>query len=111
VRVGYASPKEVGTLPAHERSRYKGRVIWISTSSAFYAVAGIRTGATVTAAAAQLRLGRVFVIGLNDWYLAPDGGVTAIFKAREGVIQEIGIAVQALTDSRSAQRTFLTSFQ
>jgi hypothetical protein len=103
VRVGYGSPK----LP----KRYRGKVIWISTSSAHYAVAGVGPGATVTAARAKLKLGKVFVIGLNDWYLAPDGSVTAIFKARGGIMEEIGIAEKALTGTRKAQRTFLSSFE
>ena len=50
------------------------------------------------------------MIGTNDWYLAPDRPVTAIFKARHGIIQEIGIAERRLTIGRTAQRTFLTSF-
>ncbi len=111
IRIGIASPKLLGSLPKATRSRYSGRVIWISTSSASYALDGIRPGATVTAAATKLKLEPRFVIGLNDWYLAPNGGVTAIFKARHGVIEEIGIADAALTKTRAAQRLFLTSFQ
>jgi hypothetical protein len=103
VRVGYGSPK----LPR----RYRARVVWISTASAFYAADGVRVGATVAAAGKKLKLGKVFVIGLNDWYLARFGSVTAVLKARHGVVEEIGIGVAALTKTRSAQRTFLTSFE
>ena len=110
VRVGYASPKLLKTLPAREHGKLSGRVIWISTSSAYYNVSGVRPGATVSAASKKLKLSKVFVIGQNDWYLAPDGPVTAIFKARHNIIQEIGIANKQLTTSRTAQRTFLTSF-
>jgi hypothetical protein len=102
VRVGYGSPKVA--------ARYRGKVIWISTSSAYYAVSGVRPGATVSAAGTKLQLGKAFVIGANDWYLAKDGSVTAVFKARHGVIEEIGIALAALTKTRSSQRAFLTSF-
>jgi hypothetical protein len=103
VRVGYGSPK----LP---RS-YRGRVVWISTASAFYAVGGVRVGATVAAAGKKLKLGKVFVIGANDWYLARFGSVTAVLKARHGAVQEIGIGEAALTKTRTSQRTFLTSFE
>lgn len=110
VRVGYASPALLATVSGSERAALRGRVIWISTSSPHYAVAGIRPGATVAAAAKKLKLGRVFHIGINDWYLAPAGSDTAILKARHGIVEEIGIAAKALTRGRSAQRTFLTSF-
>jgi hypothetical protein len=85
-------------------------VIWISTSSAYYAINGVRPGATITAAAKKLRVGKEFRIGLNDWYLAPAGPVTAILKVRHHLVQEIGIAERQLTEGRPAQRTFLTSF-
>ena len=111
IRVGYASPKILKVLPAHEGSRYSGRVIWISTSSAHYAIDGIRPGASLTTATKKLKLGKVFVIGLNDWYFAPAGSATAIFKTRDGIIQEIGIADKDLTQGRNTQRTFLTSFE
>jgi PKD repeat protein len=107
VRVGYNSPKLDRRYPQLGTGQ---RVIWISTASAFYAIRGIRPGATVRAAAHQLDVGKVFVVGLNDWYLAPDGPATAIFKARQGIIQEIGIAAKELTRGRKAQRAFLTSF-
>jgi hypothetical protein len=111
VRVGYASPRLLKTVPAKSRSKYTSRIIWVSTSSAYYAIHGLRAGATVTAAKKVLKLGKVFVVGANDWYLAPDHGITAIFKVRHDVIEEIGIANAQLTSSRAAQATFLTSFQ
>jgi hypothetical protein len=110
IRVGYPSPKILEVLPARERSKYAGRVIWISTSSAHYALDGIRPGASVAAATKKLKLGKAFVIGINDWYFAPAGSATAIFKARDGLIEEIGIADKELTKGRNTQRTFLTSF-
>jgi DNA-binding beta-propeller fold protein YncE len=111
IRVGYASPKLLATLPTHKRRAYTNRVIWISTASAFYAVAGIRPGATVATAQAGLRLGKAFGIGLNDWYLAPAGRATAVLKVRHGVVEEIGIGETSLTHGRTAQRAFLTSFR
>jgi hypothetical protein len=103
VRVGYGSPKVARA--------FRSKIVWISTASAFYAVKGVRVDATVAAAGKKLKLGKEFVIGANDWYLAADGSVTAVLKARKGVVQEIGIAAKALTKTRTAQRKFLTSFQ
>ena len=110
IRVGYASPKLLAKLPAKRRETFAARVIWISTANPFYTIHGIRPGASVTAAAARLKLSKVFVIGLNDWYLAPDGAATAVFKARAGIVEEIGIADKRLTQGRTAQRNLLTSF-
>lgn len=110
VRVGYASAKLLSTLHARDRNAYRDRVIWISTSNPHYAVSGVRSGTTVAAARKRLKLGSRFVIGLNDWYIAPDGAATAVLKVRHGIVQEIGIGDRALTSGRTAQRTFLTSF-
>ncbi len=86
-------------------------MIWISTGSASYAIDRVRVGESVADAGATAHLSKVFVVGLNDWYLAPDGRDTAVYKSRNGVIEEIGIATKELTGTnRSEQRTFLTSF-
>ena len=42
VRVGYASPKLLRTLPSKERNRLEGRVVWASTANEYYALDGIR---------------------------------------------------------------------
>ena len=110
VRVGYASPKVLATLPAEQRGAYADRVIWISTANARYAIDGIRPGSTLATAAVALKLGRVFVVGLNDWYLATVDNVTAVLKIRDGIVQEIGIGDGGLTSTRDAQLAFLTSF-
>jgi hypothetical protein len=110
VRVGLASPAELKTLPKHERGKYTGRVIWVSTSSAYYAADGIRAGATVAAAGEKLKLGSPFHIGKNFWYLAPNGGSTVILKVRRGVVEELGIGDNVLLSGRKAQRAFLGSF-
>jgi hypothetical protein len=34
-----------------------------------------------------------------------------VLKVRHGIVQEIGIGDKLLTEGRSAQRTFLTSFE
>lgn len=49
-------------------------------------------------------------IGLNTWYLVPDGSGRGILKVRGGTIDEIGIANRLLTRDRTATLTFLRSF-
>lgn len=110
VRVGYASPALLAGLSKGERHQLRGRVVWASTSSAYYSVGGIRAGATVAAAAKALRTGKPFHIGRNDWYLAANGSDTAVLKVRKGIVEEIGIADKRFTRGRKAQRTFLKSF-
>jgi hypothetical protein len=110
VRVGYASPKLVRTLPQRSRARITGRVVWISTANPFYAIDGVRPGATLAAAGRRLRLGKVIPVGFNDWYLGPAGAITAVLKVRHGVVEEIGIGTRSLTRGRRAQVAFMTSF-
>jgi hypothetical protein len=110
VRVGYASTALLKTLSSKERKKATGRVVWASTSNAFYAIRGIRPGATLTAAAKKLHTGAAFHIGLNYWYIAKNGSSTAVLKVRHGLVEEIGIANAALTKTRRAQRSFLNSF-
>jgi hypothetical protein len=110
VRVGYASPKLLSTLPKAKRRQLTDRVIWASTSSAYYAVDGVRAGATITAAGEQLKLTGRFRIGLNDWYLAPTRTSTVVLKVRGGIVEEIGIGDKSLTTGRKAEVAFLKSF-
>jgi hypothetical protein len=110
VRVGYASPALVTGLPVKQRRALAGRVVWASTSNPIYAIDTIRPGATIAAAQAKLPKGNLFTIGRNRWYLRRSGRVTAVFKVRGGIVQEIGIAELPVTRTRSVQRRFLTSF-
>ena len=110
VRVGYGSPALLKPLSPGLRKRVRGRVVWASTASAYYSVHGIRAGATVAAAAKALKLGRPFHIGLNFWYLAPNGSSTSVLKVRHGIVQEIGIGDKRLTRGHKAQLSFLRSF-
>ncbi len=110
VRVGYASPALLKTLPAKDRTRFEGRVVWASTSNTFYAVHGVRPGMTVAAAGRHLKLTGPFHVGLNYWYLAPNGTSTAVLKVRHGIVEEIGIGDRSLTQGHTAQVAFLKSF-
>jgi hypothetical protein len=110
VRVGYASPALLKTLSQVERRRFKGRVVWASTSNKYYDLHGIRPGATLAGAREHLRLTGPFNVGLNTWYLTLDGSSTGVLKVRHGIVEEVGIADKALTKGRRAQLAFLKSF-
>ena len=110
VRVGYASPKLLRTLPRRERGRFRGRVVWASTSNPFYTLRGVRPGSTLAAARRHLRLTGPYHIGLNYWYLASNVASTAVLKERHGIVEEIGIAYKSLTKDHKAQLIFLKSF-
>ena len=109
VRVGYSTPAVLKTLRRAQRRQLNGRVIWVSTTNAFYAVHGVRPGATVAAARTRLRLSRRFHIGRNYWYLAPNGSSVAVLKVSRGVVVEIGIGNRQLTRGHKAQLVFLKS--
>jgi len=110
VRVGYASPKLLATLLRDQRKAFRDRVVWASTSDIYYTVKGVRPQTTVKAARKDLKLEKPFHVGLNYWYLVPDGRSTAVLKVRRGIIEEIGIGDKQLTRSRKADLAFLESF-
>jgi hypothetical protein len=110
VRVGYASPKLLSFLPRARRDAFRARVVWASTADIYYTVKGVRPRTTVRAARRDLKLEKPFHLGLNDWYLAPNGQSTAVLKVRHGIIEEIGIGDKRLTGSREADLAFLKSF-
>jgi hypothetical protein len=110
VRVGYGSPKLTNTLSPKLRRHWAGKVVWISTSNPIYSVDGIRHGATLAAAQTALPHGNLYHVGKNDWFLAPNGTTTAMFRVQNGTVVEVGIAAKALTQGRKAQSTFVRSF-
>ncbi len=111
VRVGYASPKLLRTLPRSERRKLANRVVWASTSNPFYSLDGVRVGESIAIASALLHTEPPFHIGPNLWYLARTGKLTLVLKVRGGAVQEVGIAVNNLTGGRSAQNNLLHSFE
>ncbi len=110
VRVGYASPKLLAAIPKGKRGGYTGRVVWASTSDPYYELDLIRPGEALAAASAQLHFTKPFHIGLNYWYLARTSGYTAVLKVRNGVVEELGIATNALTVSRHDEGVLMASF-
>jgi predicted acyl esterase len=110
IRVGYASPKLLRTLSRRQRRSARGRVVIELTANRHYALRGVRPGTRLAGVSRHLHVGRPFHIGLNFWYLAPDGRSVGVLKVRHGTIQEIGIAAKRYTRTRRAARTFLSSF-
>jgi len=87
--------------PLLSANALQGRVVLALTANPFYAMRGIRPGASLPTAVKALHTGTVFHVGLNDWYMAPDGSSTTVLKVRDGTIQEIGIADISLTTRQS----------
>ena len=110
VRVGYPSPKLLEHLPSSERRTLRGTVVWASTSNPHYSLDGVRAGDSIAKAATRLHTTTTFHIGLNDWYLARQANLTAVLKVRHGQVQEVGIAVSALTATRQLESTLMHSF-
>jgi hypothetical protein len=107
--VGYSSSKVLATLPARDRARYRTtKVVWISTTSAKYTLAGVRPGRKLTAATRRrLKLGKAVTIEHDRWYLAPHGSVTAILGTHAGSVTTIAIALPQLAHTHTAQRALL----
>jgi hypothetical protein len=110
VRAGYATPKLLKTLSGHERKSLNDKVVWASTSNPFYELDGVRAGESIVTAATTLGTSKPFHIGKNYWYLARKHGFTAVLKVRGVVVEELGIADNALTKTRKAQSALMHSF-
>ena len=111
VRVGYPSQQLLAALPAGLRTAVAGRVIWASTSNPLYAIDGIRSGDTLTAAEKTLPHGTVLHIGQNEWYLVSAGPVTAVLQVSQGGIVEIGIIQAGLTKNAKDERIVISSLR
>jgi hypothetical protein len=110
VRAGYATPKLLRGLAKHERKAVNGHVVWASTSNPFYELDGVRAGESILTASKALGTSAPFHIGKNYWYLARKHGFTAVLKVRGVVVEELGIADNALTKTRKAQSVLMHSF-
>jgi S-formylglutathione hydrolase FrmB len=110
IRVGYPSPALLRSVSATKRRRLSGRVVLILTSSRHYALRGVLPGVRLAAVAGRLRVSRPYPLGLNTWYLVPDGAVRGVLKVRHGAIEEIGIADPLFGSSRREARIFFSSF-
>jgi hypothetical protein len=111
IRVGYPSPKLLRTVSKRDRRRVSGRVVLALTADSYYALRGVHPGRRLASVARSLRAGRGFRVGLNTWYLTPNGSSRGVLKVRHGVIEEIGLADKSLTSTRRAALRFFKSFQ
>jgi len=110
VRVGYVSATLLKHLSRRAQTKLKDTVVWASTSNPYYSLDGVRPGESITTASAVLDTGAPLHIGLNYWYLARKPGYTAVLKVRGGVVEELGIADDALTGTRTLQSILMHSF-
>jgi uncharacterized protein len=110
IRVGYASPKLLRSLRRRERGQFKGKAILLLTANRHYTVHGVRLGSKLSSVRRRLHLGKGFKVGLNWWYLGPNGPSRSILKVRHNRIEEVGIANKQLTATRAAAKRFLESF-
>ncbi|HEY5317687.1 MAG TPA: hypothetical protein VIJ20_06885, partial [Solirubrobacteraceae bacterium] len=110
IYAGYPSSKLLRTVSAGERGRLKGRIVLVLTSNLHYALNGARPGMALSAVAKRLHVGKVIRIGANSWYVAPGKTSRGVLRVRGGIIQEVGIATEAFTNTVTAQRRFLTAF-
>jgi putative CocE/NonD family hydrolase len=110
IRVEYPSAALLRSVPRAQRSRLGNRVVAALTADRRYALRGVRAGARLRAVAARLKVGRAYHVGLNFWYLPPDGRNSGVLKVRHGRIEEIGVADRRFTRRRSVARRFLRSF-
>ena len=106
---GYGVSTLLKALPAGDRARYRGKVLWITTTSARFALAGIRPGMTAAAATRKLKLGKAVAVGRHRWYLTRRGSVTAILGTHAGKVTTIGIALPQLGRGRTSQRALLAT--
>lgn len=110
IRIGFASPQLLQTSPTTLQSQLRDRVVWASTWSSYYAIDGIHVHATLAALQRALPGGELITVGSNNWYLAPFGNATAVFKVDDGTVRELGITLASLTTSRSADQALMSSF-
>jgi hypothetical protein len=94
------------------RGAYKhNRFAFLDTANPYYTLKGISPGDTLAALRRKLKLGKVIVIGANNWYVAVGSTSNYVFKSRRGIVDEIGIAIKRDTTGRAAQKRFLSSFK
>ena len=110
IRVGYASAKLLGSVTAAGHQEAMGTAVLALTANPYYTLDGIRPGSALQAAKTKLKLKAGIRVGRNTWYVAVSRYASWVLKVRDGTVQEIGAANQALTSTRAAQRALLRNF-
>jgi 6-phosphogluconolactonase (cycloisomerase 2 family) len=101
VAVGYPTPAALRELPSREQRQLRGRVVWATSENSNYEIDGISPGATLGVVKQRLAHWTMIHTSLADFYLVPRGGETAVVRARESVVAEVGIADRRLTRTRA----------
>jgi 6-phosphogluconolactonase (cycloisomerase 2 family) len=109
IRVGYASARLLGTSPAAKRTT-TGTVVLAVTANRYYTLGGVRPGDRLATAARRLKLATPVRWGVNDWYVVPGATSNGLLKVRHGVVREVGVVNQRLTNGRAAQLRLLRHF-
>jgi uncharacterized protein len=110
IRVGFPSSALLRSLSRKQRSKFSGHVVLALTASHEYSLHGVHVGTSLPKVAKRLHASRAYVVGLNTWYLTPNGSSRGVLKVRHGQIEEIGIANKQLTGSPAAIKRFLRGF-
>lgn len=111
IRAGYPSPALLRSLSKRERRAVNGRAVLLLTANRHYALHGVKPGRRLAQVAHRLHVGRAYKIGLNTWYLTPNGPSRGLLKVRHGIIQEVGIVNRQLTVGVPATLRFLRAFR
>jgi hypothetical protein len=112
IRVGYPSAGLLRSLSKREQRAVKGRAVILLTADRHYALRGVKQGARLAKVRRRLHVSRAYRVGLNTWYLVPNGPSRGVLKVRHGVILEIGIANKQLTAGGTrATLRFLKAFR
>jgi hypothetical protein len=106
VTVGYPTAALLKALPHSAGKSLKATVVWITTGNPHYAIKGVRAGVPLSVAIKALALGRPLKAGKRLWYVAAGGGTEYLVRSTGGVVQEIGIALPAVS-STAARQVFI----
>lgn len=111
LRVGYAPPTLLRDLPAGERRRVTGRVIWISTANASFSVQGVAPGTALASARRILTLiGRLHA-GTDARFLAKDGSRWVVLIAHGGIVEQVGVTNGSLAGSPAANLALIKALE
>jgi Secretory lipase len=110
VRVGYATPAEMGTIAASRRRGLRGHLVWAVTTNSRYVLHDVRDGySLIRPVERRANLTLAAVHGRTRWYLTRLAGATGLVETRAGVVRLIGIAARSLTDRPASRRVLLTT--
>jgi hypothetical protein len=111
IRAAYPSPALLRRIPRKQRRALKGKIVLLLTSDHLYALRGVHPDTKLSKVARRLRVGPRIRVGLNDWYLAPNGSSIGVLKVRHGLIEEVGLANKHLAFNSRGGRALLSSLR